>query len=98
LPNTNNKSKGTTHFFMENLTKTPTMRQVLGDGWFKPLAQRSGVKDSGTLSRLVNLEYSTSKHWRAVLDYAREMNPGGYAAWAAANPDKVLPVAIDQAA
>ncbi|GAA4501337.1 hypothetical protein GCM10023172_23010 [Hymenobacter ginsengisoli] len=73
------------------------MRQVLGDGWFRPLAQRSGVKDSGTLSRLVNLEYSTSKHWLAVLDYARETNPMGFAAWAAANPDKV-PVALAQAA
>lgn len=75
---------------MENLTETPTtIKQVLGEGWMTPLAHRSGVKDSSTLSRLVNWEKSTSKHWPAVLDYAKHVNPDGYAAWAAANPDKV---------
>lgn len=74
---------------MENTEKPPTIKQVLGKGWFKAVAERSGVKDSGTLSRLVGMEYSTSKHWPAVLDYARDINPEGYAQWAAANPDKI---------
>lgn len=81
---------------MKNTQKPPTIKEVLGEGWMKPLAQRSGVKDSATLSRLVNLEYATSKHWPAVLAYAQEINPKGYAAWATANPDK-LP-ALPQAA
>lgn len=76
--------------------KQPTIKEVLGEGWMKPLAQRSGVKDSATLSRLVNLEYHTSKHWPAVLEYARKVNPLGFASWAAANPDKV-PAAAEAA-
>lgn len=78
---------------METPENSPTMKQVLGRGWFKPLAQLSGQKDSGTLSRLVNLEYSTSKYWPAVLEYAQQVNPEGYALWAAANPDKLPTVA-----
>ena len=66
-------------------TKAPTMKEVLGDGWMKPLAQRSGVKDSGTLSRLVNYEHTTSKHWPAVVALAKETNPAGFAAWEAAH-------------
>lgn len=73
--------------------KPPTIKEVLGEGWMKGVALHTGVKDSGTLSRLVNLEYHTSKHWPAVLEYARKVNPQGYATWVAANPDKVPAVA-----
>jgi hypothetical protein len=79
---------------MTTQQKSPTIKEVLGGGWMRPLAQRSGVKDSATLSRLVNLEYATSKHWPAVLALAQETNPEGYAAWATANPDKVPTSAI----
>lgn len=82
---------------MTDTKNPPTIKEVLGEGWMKPLAQRSGVKDSGTLSRLVNLEYHTSKHWPAVLALAEETNPQGFAAWAAANSDK-LPAPLAQAA
>jgi hypothetical protein len=73
--------------------RPPTIKEVLGEGWFKGVALHTGVKDSGTLSRLVNLEYHTSKHWPAVLEYAQKVNPAGFATWAAANPDKVPAVA-----
>jgi hypothetical protein len=78
---------------MDKQNKPPTIKEVLGEGWMKPLAQLSGVKDSATLSRLVNLEYHTSKHWPAVLTLAQKTNPTGFATWAAANPDKVPAVA-----
>jgi len=69
--------------------ESPTMKEVLGPGWMPKLAKRLPVKDSGTLSRLVNYEATTSKHWPAVLKLAGELNPAGLAAWEAAHTHAV---------
>jgi hypothetical protein len=70
---------------MADTQNPPTMLEVLGKGWMKPLALSGGPKDSAALSRLVNYEQTTSKYWPAVEALAKNINPEGFAKWEAAH-------------
>jgi hypothetical protein len=73
-----------------------SIRDLMPDNYTVELAKRTGSKNVSNLSQIVRLEHTASKYWPAVLALAEATNPKGYAAWAAANPDK-LP-AVPQAA
>jgi hypothetical protein len=69
----------------------PTMRDLMPKGFLPLLCKRTGSGNLSNMSQVVNLENAKSGFWPAVLALAEETNPADYAAWAAANPDK-LPV------
>jgi hypothetical protein len=77
---------------MKNNPPLPGIRKLMPEGFLGTLADRTGCTAMPDLSQIVLRERSRSKYWPAVLQLAQETNPQGYAAWAAANPDKV-PVA-----
>lgn len=74
----------------ENMLKPPTMRELMPAGFTRILIQRTGITDTAAISKLVNNEQTTSKHWPAVEQLAQETNPKGFAQWQAA---KATPVA-----
>ncbi len=81
---------------MKNNQPPPKLRDLMPDGFLGTLADKTGCTSVPDLSQIVRRERSRSKYWPAVLALAEATNPQGYAAWAAANPDK-LP-AVPQAA
>jgi hypothetical protein len=100
LPHTNtNSRKVRQSFFMVHQKNLPmSIRELMPSNYTVELARRTGSKNVSNLSQIVRLEHTASKYWPAVLALAESTNPATYAAWAAANPDKVLPVAVAQAA
>jgi hypothetical protein len=58
---------------------------MMPDAYLSDLSRRTGLKSLPNLSQIVRLEQTTSKHWPAVEQLARETNPDGFAAWEAAN-------------
>jgi hypothetical protein len=80
-------------------SKNPVLsiRDLMPANYTVELARRTGCKNISNLSQIVRLEHTASKYWSAVEELARETNPTGYTAWAAANPDKV-PAALTHAA
>jgi len=82
---------------MKNNPPPPGIRNLMPEGFLGILADRTGCTSMPDLSQIVLRERSRSKYWPAVLKLAEETNPTGFAAWAAANPDKV-PAAVAQAA
>jgi len=78
------------------MDKSPKIRELMPPGFLPLLCDRTSSANLSNMSQVVNLENHRSKYWPAVLALAEATNPQGYAAWAAANPDK-LP-AVPQAA
>lgn len=78
---------------MKNNQAPPKLRQLMPEGYLSLLADRTGCTSMPDLSQIVLRERSTSKYWPAVLALAEATNPTGYAAWVAANPDKLPAVA-----
>jgi hypothetical protein len=58
-------------------------------GFSRTLVERTGCKQKQTMSDVVLSENPRAKYWPAVLQLAEETDPTAYAAWAAANPDKL---------
>ncbi|TPG66097.1 hypothetical protein EAH73_12060 [Hymenobacter nivis] len=63
------------------------------EGYLAQLMDRTKCMSYANLSQLVRNQHHTSKYWPAILALAEETNPEGFAAWAAANPDKLPQVA-----
>ena len=78
---------------MKNNPPPPGIRNLMPEGFLGILADRTGCTSMPDLSQIVLRERSTSKYWPAVLALAEATNPQGYAAWVAANPDKLPAVA-----
>ncbi len=74
-----------------------SIRDLMPTNYTIELARRTGCKNISNLSQIVRLEHTASKYWPAVEQLARETNPSGFAAWAAANLDKA-PITLAQAA
>lgn len=75
---------------MQNGTK---IRQLMPPGFVSLLATDTGLTDPAAISKLVNYEQHTRRGWPEVLALAEKTDPAGYAAWAAANPEKLPKVA-----
>lgn len=67
---------------MEN---TPTMRELMPDGFLPLLCKRTGTANLSNMSQVVSLENTRSKAWPAVLQLAKETNPAGLAKWESAH-------------
>jgi len=65
-------------------TTTPTMRDLMPNGFIKELAKRTGCKSASQLSGVISLENAGSRLWPAITALARETNPTGFALWQAA--------------
>ena len=66
--------------------RTPaSIREMMPESYLPELARRTGMKSIPNLSQIVRLEATTSKHWPAVEQLARETNPEAFAEWQAAN-------------
>lgn len=70
-------------------TTPPKIRELMPDGYLSQLVSSTGSKNYSNLAQIVRNEHTTSKHWPAVLALAKQTDPTRYAAWAAANPDKL---------
>jgi hypothetical protein len=66
-------------------SQKPKIRKLMPSGFVAVLAERTGLTDPAAISKLVNLQQHTSKHWPAVLQLAQETDPVGFAAWEAAH-------------
>jgi len=69
------------------------IRELMPAGFSRTLVERTGCKQKQTMSDVVLSENPRAKYWPAVLQLAEETDPAGYAAWAAANPEKLPAVA-----
>lgn len=69
----------------ENPITTPSMRELMPDGFIRTLLNTTGCKQRSTISDVVLLEQTTSKYWPAVLALAEATNPSGFARWEAAH-------------
>jgi hypothetical protein len=65
--------------------ETPSMRDLMPDGFLRALLLATGCKQRSTISDVVLLEQTTSKYWPAVVALARETDPLGFAQWKAAH-------------
>ena len=70
--------------------RPPTMRELMPKGFLPLLCKRTKSGNLSNMSQVVSLENIKSGFWPAVLALAQETNPSGYAAWAAAHPDKLV--------
>jgi hypothetical protein len=78
---------------MKDNTPPPKIRALMPEGYLGVLVERTGCMSYSNLAQIVRNQFSNSKYWPAVLALAQETNAEGYAAWAAANPDKLPAVA-----
>lgn len=69
------------------------IRELMPAGFTRILRELTSCRDRSAISDLVTTENAGSKYWHAVLELAEKTDPAGYAAWAAANPDKLPAVA-----
>jgi len=76
----------------------PKMRELMPEGYLAKLVGLTGHKSYSNLAQIVRNEHTSSKHWWAVVQLAKETNPARFAAWAAANPDKLPAQAFAEAA
>jgi len=75
---------------MEKPKNAPaSFRDLMPDNYTVELSARTGCKNVSNLSQIVRLEHTNSKYWPAAVELARKTNPARFAAWAAANPDKL---------
>jgi hypothetical protein len=77
-----------------NSTSPTKIRDLMPEGYLAKLIELTGCKNYSNLAQIVRNEHSTSKHWPAILRFAEETNPAGFALWAAAHPDKLPTVAV----
>lgn len=70
-------------------TTPQKIRELMPEGYLGQLVDATGSKNYSNLAQIVRNEHSTSKHWPAVLALAEATHPARFAAWAAANPDKL---------
>lgn len=94
---TTNHRKVQPTFLMETLKKPPTIRDLMPESYLGQLVASTGCKNYSNLAKIVRYEHTTSKFWPAVLALAEAAKPEAYAAWAAANPDK-LPAQLERQA
>lgn len=61
------------------------MWDLMPAGYLGTLADRLKLGSTTDLCQIVKRERTTSKHWAAVEQLARETNPEGFAQWQAAH-------------
>lgn len=66
-----------------------TIRSLMPAGFLGILVRRCKLNTTRYLQEVIALENATYKNWGEVLKLAKETNPAGFAAWAAANPEKL---------
>ena len=66
------------------------IRELMPAGYTRLLVERTDCKQKQTFSDIVLTENPRVKYWPAVLALAEETDPAGFAAWAAAHPEKLL--------
>jgi hypothetical protein len=62
---------------------TPSIRELMPQGFLRTLLLRTGCKQRATISDVVLLEQTTSKYWPAIETLAKETKPEGFAQWEA---------------
>lgn len=66
-----------------------SIRACMPEGYLSMLAERTGVKTPTNLSQIVRLEQTSSKHWPAVVQLAKETQPELFAEWLTAHAPEV---------